>query len=186
MAGVSPTRRSEIAGRDLPGKDLTSVLAKGGNAGLNDAHEGVLFAYSGISTNDSTLIGMAAKAMSEKKNPKEEIKAAGYQPDLRNRGSLRTVFDGRYKFSRYFAPVERNKPGSLDELYQANDVELYDLQTDPGEMTNLAVDREKNKDLIAAMSAKLETAIKSEIGIDDGREMPQIPKVTWYVDRADL
>jgi arylsulfatase len=102
------------------------------------------------------------------------------------RGSLRTVFDGRYKFSRYFAPVQRNRPESLDELYRSNDVELFDLQSDPGEMLNLAVDREKNKDLIASMSAKLEAAIKAEIRVDDGREMPEIPKVSWYLDRPDL
>jgi arylsulfatase A-like enzyme len=135
---------------------------------------------------DSTLIAMVAKAMSEKKNPKEAIQDAGYQPDLKRRGSLRTVFDGRHKFSRYFAPAERNRPGSLDELYRANDVELYDLQADPGELFNLALDREKKKDLVAAMRVKLEAAIKDEIGVDDGREMPQIPKVTWYLDRADL
>ena len=36
------------------------------------------------------------------------------------------------------------------------------------------------------VSAKLEAAIKAEIGVDDGREMPEIPKVTWYMDTADL
>jgi arylsulfatase len=36
------------------------------------------------------------------------------------------------------------------------------------------------------MSIKLEAAIKAEIGVDDGREMPDIPKVTWYMDSADL
>jgi arylsulfatase len=65
-------------------------------------------------------------------------------------------------------------------------VELFDLQTDPKETVNLAADREKNGDLITAMSAKLEAAIKAEIGVDDGREMPEVPKVTWYMDTADL
>ena len=27
---------------------------------------------------------------------------------------------------------------------------------------------------------------RAEIGVDDGREMPEIPKVTWYIDSADL
>jgi arylsulfatase len=96
------------------------------------------------------------------------------------------VFDGRYKFSRYFGPVDRNRPTTLDELYKANDLELFDLQTDPGETVNLAADRETHEGLIATMSAKLEAAIKAEIGVDDGREMPEIPKVSWYMDTADL
>lgn len=38
-----------------------------------------------------------------------------------------------------FAHVaQRNLPTTLDELYRFNDVELYDLHTDPHEMTNLA------------------------------------------------
>jgi arylsulfatase len=186
LAGVPAARRSELAGRDLPGKDLAPVIGNPSSAGLHAARESVLFAYSGISTNDSTLIGMVAKAKSEGKQPMEAVKAAGYQPDLKKRGSVRTVFDGRYKFSRYFAPVDRHRPATIDELYKSNDVELFDLQSDPGEMVNLAADREKHRDLILSMSAKLEAAIKAEIGVDDGRELPQIPKVTWYLDRADL
>jgi arylsulfatase len=64
--------------------------------------------------------------------------------------------------------------------------ELFDLQTNPEETVNLAADREKHKDLISAMSTRLEAEIKAEIGVDDGREMPEIPKVTWYMDSADL
>ena len=120
------------------------------------------------------------------KDPTAEMKRVGYKPDLKKRGSMRTVFDGRYKFSRYFAPVDRNRPATIDDLYKANDVELFDLQTDPEETVNLAADREKHKDLISAMSTKLEAAIKAEIGVDDGREMPEIPKFTWYMDSADL
>jgi arylsulfatase len=114
------------------------------------------------------------------------MKASGFKPDMKKRGSVRTVFDGRYKFSRYFAPADRNKPGNIDDLYQANDVELFDLQTDKLETKNLASDREKNADLISKMSDKLESLIKTEIGKDDGREMPEIAKIAWTIDRADL
>ena len=62
-------------------------------------------------------------------------------------------------------------------------MELYDLQTDPGEMVNLATNLTTNRDLISAMSAKLETIIKAEIGKDDGHEPPNIPFVDWTVDR---
>ena len=43
-----------------------------------------------------------------------------------------------------------------------------------------------SKALIADMSAKLEAVIKTEIGIDDGREMPRVEGVDWAIDRIDL
>jgi arylsulfatase len=186
LAGASATRRSEFAGRDLPGKDLAPVLSNPKSAGVHAAHEAVLFTYSALATNDSGLMKVAGEAIANGKDAREALTKAGYKPDLKKRGSVRTVFDGRYKFSRYFAPVDRNRPATMDDLYRANDVELFDLQSDPQETVNLAADREKNGGLITAMSAKLEAAIKAEIGVDDGREMPEIPKVTWYVDTADL
>lgn len=186
LAGVDATRRSEFAGRDLPGKDLAPVLAKGAGADIHAAHESVLFTYSSLCTNDSTLMQAAGEAIAADKSPKEQLEKIGYKPDLKKRGSLRTVFDGRYKFSRYFAPVDRNQPKNLDDLYKSNDVELFDLQTDPDETVNLGADRENNADLIKAMNTKLEAAIKAEIGVDNGREMPDIPKVKWYLDSADL
>jgi arylsulfatase len=186
LAGVSATRRSEFADRDLPGKDLAPVLSRGAGADVTAARPSVLFAYSALCTNDSTLLKVAGEAIAANKSPKEELEKAGYEPDLKKRGSVRTTFDGRYKFSRYFAPVDRNRPATMDDLYKANDVELFDLQTDPEETVNLAADPAKNADLITAMSAKLEGAIKAEIGKDDGREMPEIPKVSWYMDSADL
>jgi arylsulfatase len=129
---------------------------------------------------------VAGQAIAAGKSPRESMKASGFQPDLKKRGSLRTVFDGRYKFTRYFAPVERNKPGNLDELYKTNDVELFDLDKDRAETVNLAADREKSADLVATMSNKLEALIKAEIGSDDGREMPEVGKISWTIDRADL
>jgi hypothetical protein len=186
MAGVSATRRSELAGRDLAGKDLTPVLSSPKGAGVHAAREGVLFTYSSLSCNDSGLFEVAGEALAAGKSPVESMKSSGFEPDMKKRGSVRTVFDGRYKFSRYFAPVDRNRPATLEDLYDANDVELFDLQSDPSETLNLATDKEKNRDRILAMSAKLEAVIRAEIGVDDGREMPEIASITWTVDRADL
>ncbi|MGE3314974.1 MAG: sulfatase-like hydrolase/transferase [Planctomycetaceae bacterium] len=186
MAGASDSQIGEFAGRDLPGKDLMPVLGNPASADSHAAREGILFTYSALLTNDAGLIGVAGEAIAAGKNPNEAMKASDFKPDLKKRGSVRTVFDGRYKFSRYFSPVDRNKPGNIGDLYQANDVELFDLQTDKLETKNLASDRENNAALISRMSDKLESLIKAEIGKDDGREMPELERITWTIDRADL
>jgi arylsulfatase len=186
LAGVSSSAKGEFAGRDLPGKDLMPVLGNAAAADVHAAREGILFTYSCLSTNDAGLFAVAGDAIAAGKSPIEVAKASGFTPDLKKRGSVRTVFDGRYKFSRYFSPVDRNKPRNLTELYKVNDVELFDLHADPSETVNLAAEREKNSDLIATMSGKLETLIKAEIGDDNGREMPEVAKITWTIDRPDL
>jgi hypothetical protein len=86
-------------------------------------------------------------------------------------------------FSRYFSPLDHNQPATINELYAANDVELFDLDTDPDETINLAADKTANNDLVLAMNTKLSTIIKAEIGVDDGRELPKIPLVKWTIDR---
>jgi arylsulfatase len=153
---------------------------------VNSLRESVLFTYSGIGTNDASLWQAVAAARAAGRDPREALRQQGFQPDLTKRGSLRSVFDGRHKFTRYFAPTQRNRPTTLDELYRWNDVELFDLAEDPAETRNLAADRAGNAALVQAMSEKLERAIAAEIGADDGREMPDFPRVDWALTRADL
>jgi hypothetical protein len=146
--------------------------------------EAVLYTYSCLATNDSGVFQIAAEAKAAGKKPALALLKRRYVPDMKKRGSVRTAFDGRYKFSRYFSPLDHNHPTTLDQLYSANDVELFDLDADPQEVTNLAADKNANQDLIMAMNGKLETVIKAEIGLDDGRELPNIPLVTWTIDRV--
>lgn len=186
LAGAGKDRISEAAGRDLPGKNFASVFTSPERAGVNDVRNSVLFTYSGIVTNDSEVFRINTEAKVAGKKPIVQMIKEGYRPDMKKRGSVRTAYDGRYKFSRYFSPLERNSPKTIDELYSWNDVELFDLKSDPGEIKNLAVDRIGNRDTIMMMNAKLETVIKDEIGKDDGREMPNIPTVDWTVDKPDL
>jgi arylsulfatase len=169
----------ELAGRELPGKDFTPLLG-GGAAKVDAVRDSVLFTYSCIATNDAGMIRAAADAVLSGKSLKA-LAASGVEPDLRKRGSLRSVYDGRYKFTRYFAPVERNHPGSVDELFAHNDVELFDLRDDPAEARNLAAAKPVDPGLIGAMNSKLERIMDAEFGPDDGREMPDLSgrKIAW-------
>lgn len=182
-AGIADA--STVAGRALPGKDISPALS-GPADDKNLIRTGALYTYSGISTNDSEVIRIISEAKAAGKDPKKAMQESGYKPDFKKRGSVRSLFDGRYKFSRYFAPIERHSPKNLDELFSYNDVELFDLQNDPAEMKNLAMDRQANADLLLRMNAKLEAAIAEEIGKDDGREMPDFAGIDWSLDRLDL
>jgi len=87
---------------------------------------------------------------------------------LENREFFRGIFDGRYKLIRYFGMANYNLPGSVEELLTENDVALYDLQKDPGEVSNLANPDNPDYDesLLEAMNAKLNDLIEAEIGED--------------------
>lgn len=52
--------------------------------------------------------------------------------------AIRSSFDCRYRFSRYFSPIKFNRPTAYETLVAKNDLELYDLQQDPDETRNLA------------------------------------------------
>jgi arylsulfatase len=183
MAGVKPGRVAELAGQDLPGKDLTAVLQKPGTAPANAVREAALFTYSGLFANDSDFFAEVVKGVAGGKDLTTSFKTSG-QPNLKKRGTVRTAADGRYKFTRYFGPTQHNTPKTIDELYQNNDVELFDLMKDPAEMTNLAATKGTNKELVMTMNAKLNGVIKDEIGVDDGREMPEVKGIDWAL-RSD-
>ncbi|CAN5318383.1 hypothetical protein BH11ACT6_BH11ACT6_41870 [soil metagenome] len=186
MAGVSPGVAAEYAGRSLPGKDFSGTLSNSGKADLHAVRDSVLFTYSGLATNDSAAVKLFAEAKAAGEDPRQVMAATGFTPDLKKRGSLRAMFDGRYKFTRYFAPAQRNLPTNLDDLYRFNDIELYDLSNDPTEMTNLAANKGDHAELALQCNTKLEAVIKAEIGVDDGREMPDFANIDWQIDRMDL
>ncbi|KEF42407.1 MAG: sulfatase [Cyanobium sp. CACIAM 14] len=178
MAGATDSQISDFAGRDLPGKDLTKLLTNPASATANQLRDGALFTYSGLSMIDSDPLANAARLMADGMDFSEALRSAG-KPNLRKRGSVRTIVDGRYKFNRYFSPLEHNTPRSLEDLYRYNDLELFDLQEDPAELCNLAMSEGVTNDLVATMNTKLNALIEAEIGLDDGRELPQLEGVSW-------
>ncbi|HET7528125.1 MAG TPA: sulfatase-like hydrolase/transferase [Burkholderiaceae bacterium] len=186
LAGVDRARSGEFAGRDLPGKDLSPALGNAQASGVHAVREQILFTFSGVAQTDAELMRVIAEGTVAGKDQKTAIQDAGFRPDLRKRGSVRATFDGRYKFARYFSPVQRHRPTTVEQLYQLNDLELYDLQSDPAEMKNLAAARGANDALVASMNAKLNAAMDAEFGKDDGREMPEVAGINWAVGRIEL
>jgi hypothetical protein len=61
----------------------------------------------------------------------------------------------------------------MEQIMRDNDVQLFDLKGDPFEKRNLALDPEKNRDLILRMNALLNELMANEVGRNDGSFLPQ-------------
>ncbi len=169
LTNASPEKKAALA-RTLPGKDLSSVLAAPDKAGPDAVRDGQLFCFNMFASLDGNFLLKAREVL--KQGGAAKLKEAGLRPDLAKRGAIRAVFDGRYQFTRYFSPRQHNRPESLEALFKLNDVELFDLQADPNEVDNLALAPKKHADLLAAMNAKLNALIDTEVGEDVGQMLP--------------
>ncbi len=165
----------------LPGKDISTLLADPEAAGLDALRPGALYSFNMLAYLDQGLLGGVAEFLAAGGKP-EELPAQGLRPDLRKRGAIRTVYDGRYKFSRYFSPEEHHMPRSLEELSALNDVELFDLESDPQETDNLALQDRAQGDLLLAMNDKLNALIEDEVGEDVGQMLPGEDPKRWRLD----
>ncbi|GAA0386067.1 sulfatase [Brevundimonas terrae] len=92
--------------------------------------------------------------------------------DLSKRRAHRGVFDGRWKFVRYFAPAEHHMPRKWEQLVAHNDLELYDTHKDPDEVLNLANRPNEYRAEIERLNAMVNALIEHEIGEDNGSEFP--------------
>ena len=97
---------------------------------------------------------------------------------------VRGITTERYKFVRYFSPVDFNTPTTLEELFAHNDVQLFDLAADPDEMVNLAADPDANAELILRMNDLLNETIRQEIGADDGMHVKMVLKALQERNQA--
>jgi arylsulfatase len=184
LAGIPETKRNTIA-KDLVGKDITPLLAEPERAQANALRTGGLFAFNMFLTLDAEFWRKVVKYLHSGGDP-EKLKEQGFVMNFMNRCHIRSVFDGRYKFSRYFAPKQHNRPESLEEILKYNDIELFDLQKDPYEERNLCIDSSGNKKLILTMNEKLNALIDSEIGEDVGQMLPQGSGTSWAITKFDL
>ena len=53
-----------------------------------------------------------------------------------------------------------------------NDIQLFDLQTDPDEKNNLALDPDKNKAIILRMNDLMNDLMAKEVGVNNGAFLP--------------
>lgn len=179
LTGAPAERRAAITA-GLPGKDLSGLLADPDRADLHAVRDGVLFNYNMFAYLDGDFLLKAVTFIQQGGDPKK-LKEAGLVPDMTRRGAVRSVFDGRYVFSRYFSPRQHNRPVTFEDLYRLNDVELFDLQADPLEMTNIAALEGQQRELVMAMNEKLNRLIDAEVGEDRGQMLPGGVEAGWEV-----
>lgn len=174
LTNVADDKKAAIT-KDLPGKDLSHVLPAPEKASLTAVRDGALYCYNMFAYIDGDFMHKVIGVMQEpdgRAKLKEAAKAGALRPDMTKRGAIRAVFDGRYRFARYFSPKQHNRPASVEELFKLNDVELFDVERDPLERNNLALDQSRNRAVIDAMNAKLNGLIDKEVGDDVGQMLP--------------
>jgi arylsulfatase len=168
LTGI-PETKWPAAVRALPGHDFSALLANPETASVQAVRPGVLYDYVGLGTVDGDFLHQIMISLFLKKRGPPISQAK-----LDKRGFLYFTFDGRYKFARYYAPTAFNTPQTLEEILKNNDVQLFDLQSDPEEMHNLALEPEKNRETILRMNELLNDLIKKEVGVNDGRFLTPI------------
>lgn len=166
MAGVS---EGELKGRygDLPGYDHTGQFTSPNGAGRRaERSGGLIVLWSALHGVDGDFRERLHRFREARKSGSRPPMAGGLSQDWSKRGIMRGIFDGRYKFARYFSPKEFHTPTDFKTLVRKNDLELYDTMNDPDEIVNLAHRPEENRELVSEMNDKLNALIKREIRED--------------------
>jgi arylsulfatase len=180
MTGADKKQKKQVADK-LHGHDISPLLQDPENATFDAVRNGALYCYSMWAFMDADWLQKIAQKTASGENITPDTMP---RPDVKKRSNIRTVFDGRYKYSRYFNSQEHNRPTTVEQVFNVNDVELFDLKSDPHELTNLARDK-KNQALLLAMNAKLNRLIDREVGKDDGSHLPDVAGINWVFERFD-
>lgn len=170
FAGVAQARLQEHF-PFLPGIDV-SALAQNAAARSPRDGLGVLLYWTSLAFLDHHA-PLAFKPVFESKGVERLLayrRAIG-AIDWGKRGHMRGLFDGRYKFMRYFKPADHHAPTAWEDLTARNDLEFYDTLTDPNEANNIALDP-ASRDLVLASNLRVNALIRREIGVDDGAFLP--------------
>ncbi|MEM9565486.1 MAG: sulfatase-like hydrolase/transferase, partial [Actinomycetota bacterium] len=179
FADLSPEDQARI-GDGLPGHDLGPVLHDPTSAQHDAVRPGTLYTFNMLSYIDPRFVQDAVAALKAGRLPKSKPRVE----DLR--GAVRSIFNGRYRYSRYFFPRQHNTPTTLDEILRHNDIELFDLDNDPHENNNLATDPTRHKDVIESLNETMNALIEAEIGEDHGQMLPLSGPLSWTTNNFDM
>ncbi len=183
FAGLSDETRAENY-PDLKGFDLSGMLTNpSGRDRRRIEAGGILLNFSATFASNPRLKKKLLLSIARARETGEKITRQFPQDivqfDLRS--FYRGIFDGRYRFARYFSPDDHHRPEDKTALFGRNDLELYDVMTDPLEMTNLGANPDRHVDLIMGLNAKLNGLIDREVGLDDGTHMPGDPALWRHI-----
>jgi arylsulfatase len=178
FAGGDP---SSIA--SLPGKDVSALLSNPESASTNALRDAALYNFNMLGFIDRDFIGNVGNFLAAGGTP-ADLPKQGFKPNLKKRGAIRSIYDGQYKFSRYFSPLEHNTPKTIEQLFANNDVELYDVRNDPLEIKNLALDIGKYGEVIAMLNTKMNRLIEEEVGEDIGQMLPSENGASWTLSTS--
>lgn len=174
LCGVDRAKQHERFPQ-LKGADLSAAVASSTARTARD-QSGHLFDYDTTLYVDPQLLQNIMHENTAKLGYWDVFKAmveeGRIMPNLDHPGLFRGVFDGRYKFARYFKPSQYHIPKDWKTLTTYNQLELYDTHTDPDEVNNLAADADRHRPLIESLNAKTNALIAAEIGVDDGSSNP--------------
>ena len=173
------------AAQGLKGKDFSGLLTNPGAASEHAVRPVSLFNFDMLSYQSPVWAEVTFDYMFAGNVPDDDKRKylLKNEPNFHKRVAIRSIFDGRYRFTRYFSPVAFNTPSSMEALFANNDLEVYDHLNDPLEVNNLALDVKKNGELILSLNQKANAMIEQEVGADDGKFLP-IRDGKWYFPPA--
>jgi arylsulfatase A-like enzyme len=179
FAGVDTATRETLYPY-LKGIDVAASVADPAARGLRDKM-GILYNYGVAHYWDPVFVEKAIEKQSTADKlflVRQVINNGMFFPSLDNPGLFRGVYDGRYKFARYFKPAQHHKPRDFETLVKYNELELFDTKTDPNELNNLALKPEAVREPLMRLSDMTNALADREVGPDDGAE--HLGPRNWY------